>query len=594
MSNFLMRRNSITYIKELLRNKYFIKNFFTLISITILFFGISAIMFDNNSKNILENELLTSNQSTTELMGNSIDSYITDIRYIAASLDTSSTVTTFFSSATPDNIIPNIYQRLQEQLRGYQNSYTSIASIYLYSERSDLIISSNNTVNTAAFADLAWLECFEESPAPYVLYSRAYRDSYPFYLTLLKQIQENGYNSAIVINIDLSKLPILTETGNQEFFIVTDDRQILYREGKRDYLEPLSTVPQLGNFSDSSNTCSSIFVDETGKAYAYTQLHSSKYDWNYVLTSALPSYSEDLAGRRVIWTTILLALFFTVSLLSAIMSLRFFKPIQILTNLLGESAPLLEDSQYPSKEISDLAQKIIYYTQTNRQLSEELSSSLDRLNQAEQVALQSQINPHFLFNTLNIIHIEECKALGYEHPLPELTMKLSSILHHAFDSSSLVQLNKEFDYTRQYIDLMNARNRNSLRINYEIDEDILHALVPKLFMQPIIENIFFHGFPDGMDENSLMTVSIQKITDNQLCVSITDNGVGIPLERYQELMSYIEKEALSQTNIGLKNVIRRMKLVYEEQFSIEIQTKEKEGTRFSLTFPLLLPETNSD
>lgn len=77
-------------------------------------------------------------------------------------------------------------------------------------------------------------------------------------------------------------------------------------------------------------------------------------------------------------------------------------------------------------------------------------------------------------------------------------------------------------------------------------------------------------------------------------MSITDNGVGIPLERYQELMSYIEKEALSQTNIGLKNVIRRMKLVYEEQFSIEIQTKEKEGTRFSLTFPLLLPETNSD
>ena len=59
-------------------------------------------------------------------------------------------------------------------------------------------------------------------------------------------------------------------------------------------------------------------------------------------------------------------------------------------------------------------------------------------------------------------------------------------------------------------------------------------------------------------------------------------------------MSYIEKEALPQTNIGLKNVIRRMKLVYEEQFSIEIQTKEKEGTRFSLTFPLLLPETNSD
>ena len=173
-------------------------------------------------------------------------------------------------------------------------------------------------------------------------------------------------------------------------------------------------------------------------------------------------------------------------------------------------------------------------------------------------------------------------------------MKLSSILHHAFDSSSLVSLSKEFDYTRQYIDLMNARNRNTLRINYEIDEDTSHALVPKLFMQPIIENIFFHGFPDGMDENSLMTVSIRKMTDDQLCVSITDNGVGIPQERYQELMSYIEKEALPQTNIGLKNVIRRMKLIYSEQFSIEIQTKEKEGTRFSLTFPLLLPETNSD
>lgn len=589
-----MPKTSITHIRELLRNKYFIKNFFLLISITILFFGISALMFDNNSKAILENELLTSNHSTAELMGNSIDSYITDMRYIAATLDTSSTVTAFFSSPSPDNIIPNIYQRLQEQLRGYQNSYTSLASIYLYSERSDLVISSTNTVNTATFADLDWMEYLDDTPSSYVLFSRAYRGSYPFYLTLLKQIQEDGYNSAIVINIDLSKLPILTETGKQQFFIVTDDGQILYRDGKRDYLEPLSTVPQLENFSDTSRTSSSIFVDETGKAYAYTQLHSSKYDWSYVLTSDLPSYSEDLAGRRVIWATILLALFFTVSLLSAIMSLRFFKPIQILTRLLDESAPLLEDSKYPSKEISDLAQKIIYYTQTNRQLSEELSSSLDRLNQAEQVALQSQINPHFLFNTLNIIHIEECRTLGYEHPLPELTMKLSNILHHAFDSSSLVPLKKEFDYARQYIDLMNARNRNSLRINYEIDEEMLHALVPKLFIQPIIENIFFHGFPDGMDENSLMTIRIQKTTDDQLCVSIADNGVGIPPERYRELMSYIEKESLPQTNIGLKNVIRRMKLIYQEQFSIEIQTKEKEGTRFSLTFPLLLPETNSD
>lgn len=568
-----MKKFHVLYIKDMLQAPYFIKNFSILLCSFMLVFFLSALLADDNSRKILENELKASNENYTEIFGNSIDSYIKDMRYIIASLDTDSMVTTYFSSKNPENTIPDIHQRLQEKLYGYTNSYTSVASVYLYSGLSNTVITSKGVTPASSFKDIGWSAHLGETSSPYVLFPRAYLDNYPFYLTLMKNLTINGADASIIINIELEKLPFLQETQTRysEFYIITDNLQVLYRPNRRNYLESLSVSLKLENFSANREFYS--FID-TESSYVYTQLHSSEYSWSYVLISNLDEYSNELSSRRAFLWTILLGLLLIVLLFSLIINMRFFQPIQMLTDLLNQSTSLLENTRYPSKEISELASKIICYAQTNKQLSDELSSSLKKLNQSEMLALQAQINPHFLFNTLNVIYIEECRALGYEHSVPELTLKLVHIMRHATDSTNMITLETEIQYIKDYIDLMNHRSNKRLQIIYDIEPETLSALVPKLFIQPIIENVFFHSFPDGIEEKDKLSISIRKEGD-YISVSISDNGIGIDEENYAQLMNYLKDSSFPQSNIGIKNVIRRMKLLYQEQFTINIQTKRK-------------------
>lgn len=584
-----MKFQSFSYLRGLLRNKYFIRNLSVFLGAVILIFLIAALFFENNSKKILQEELLASNESQAEIISNSADTFMKDMRFIAATLDTDSYVNHFFSSPKPESTIDDIHKRLQEKLVGYVNSNTAIDSIYLYSERSNIIISQNGTSSVYNFSDTGWMDFLtEDIPSSYQFISRPHANNYPYYLTLLKQLSFNGLHAAVVINLNLDNLSLFEDMDTHHFniYIVSDNEELIYRQNRQAYIETLDVVPELSKFHITAEPYSFINIDEENHTYAYTQVHSDKYNWSYVLISDLETYSSELSSRRAILVTILMAIFVVVIILVAIMTLRFYKPIQMLTQLLNESLPTLEDPRYPSKEISDLAEKIISYAQTNKQLSEELSASLNRLNKSEILALQAQINPHFLFNTLNVIHIEECKALGYEHPLPELTINLASIMRHAFDSTNLVSFEIEMQYTQKYINLMNARCKNRLQIHYMISEDTVKALVPKLFMQPIIENVFFHSFPDGITESCMLSISAQMVSNTHISISIADNGIGLSSEQYHKLMDYIHDPSLPEANIGVKNTINRMKLIYKEHFSIDIYTKEKEGTTFVFTFPI--------
>ena len=256
----------------------------------------------------------------------------------------------------------------------------------------------------------------------------------------------------------------------------------------------------------------------------------------------------------------------------------------MLTQLLNESSDFIENTDYPSQEISDLANKIISYAQTNRQLADELASSLQRLTESEILALQAQINPHFLFNTLSIIHIKECQALGYTHPLPDMTLKLSRILRHAISSTDMVTLQFELEYIKQYIDLMKFRDLNEIIIKYDIDSKLLDTMVPKLFIQPLIENVFLHAFPEDYQNNNHLLISIQEENDHCVVV-LTDNGIGMTPEKCNEIRDYLNEDSLPVTSIGVKNVIRRMKLIYGEAFTLKLHSIEKEGTTFCLIFP---------
>lgn len=616
-------------LTRLMKSRYFLKSFFLIMGIMTVVFLLFSLFTYQKSRSILENEFTASGQYRLEVTAKSLDNYLMDIRYIAATLDTNKMVQAFFAFEQPNLIYDDFYGKVQENLKAYVNGYSSIDSIYLYSQCADSILTATDRSTTSYFSDMDWMDHFVEEPDGFRIFFRAKNNAYPFVLCVMKQLKVNGYDAAIVINLNLDKISHLTEISDapyQEIFLISDEAQILYRNRQRDLAEPLDIVPELINFREGTDSLSTL-VAGGDDPYTYTQIHSKDYPWSYVMVTHLQEYTNRLSSSRAVLTALFFALFFASVLFAFLFSLRSVRPIQNLLTLLQNPQETLSKELYSDKEICYIADQITSYIQQNQTLSDELTSRLNLLNETKLLALQSQINPHFLFNTLNMIHILESEALGYGHKIPRITLNLSKLLRYAIESTDLVSLDTELKFTKMYISILQERYGNKLHVIYDIEKDTLGARVPKLFIQPIIENAIFHGLAENMDENSTLTLSCRLDHDNShdgnICgdgsiaeaetscrtggvpgsgtgrgdalsggkpsciVEVRDNGVGMPPETLEQLRRVLEEQNGLKGSIGLKNIATRMNLLYGEEFSFSIDSEEGTGSAFTLRFPFI-------
>ena len=580
------------FLFRLFKSRYFLKSFFLIMgSMTVVFLLFSLVTYQK-SRSILENEFTASGQYRLEVTANSMDNYIMDIRYIAATLDTNKMVQAFFAFHEPDRIYDDFYGKVQENLKAYVNGYSSIDSIYLYSGCTDSILTATERNSTSYFSDVNWMEHFTEDPNGFQVFFRAKNDAFPFVLTVMKQLKAGGYDAAIVINLNLGKLSHLTEISEapyQEIFIVSDERRILYRNRQRELTEPLDIVPELIHFNPVEASLSTLAAGGED-AYTYTQIHSKDYPWSYVMVTHLQEYTNRLSNSRAILVALFFAFFSGSVLFAFLFSLRSVRPIQNLLALLNNPQETLSKELYSDKEISYVADQITSYIQQNQALSDQLTSRLNLLNETKLLALQSQINPHFLFNTLNMIHILESEALGYDHKIPRITLNLSKLLRYAIESTDLVSLDTELKFTKMYISILQERYGNKLHVIYDIEKDTQNARVPKLFIQPIIENAIFHGLAENMDENSTLTLSCRRFItpSTDICeVMVKDNGVGMPPETLAQLRRVLDEHSGLKGSIGLKNIATRMSLLYGDAFTFSIESTEGKGSSFILRFPLI-------
>ena len=180
---------------SLFRSKYFLTTFLMLMGIMTAFFLFFSLYSYRNTKNILQQEALSAGEYNIELARQNVENYLEDMRYIAATLDTSQMVQIFFSSEKPQDLITNIHGSLQETLKTYVNGFPSIDSIYLYSGRTGDIITSSTQESIRYFSDLNWMDHFSENPDKYTIFMRSKNDIFPYLLCIMKQLRTGGYQS---------------------------------------------------------------------------------------------------------------------------------------------------------------------------------------------------------------------------------------------------------------------------------------------------------------------------------------------------------------------------------------------------------------
>ncbi len=216
--------------------------------------------------------------------------------------------------------------------------------------------------------------------------------------------------------------------------------------------------------------------------------------------------------------------------------------------------------------------------------------------QAEFLALQNQINPHFLYNTLDSIR-GDALAFGIQG-IADTTEALSSFFRYTItDTQNLVTLQSELDNVSNYFSIQQYRFGEKLSMHVDIPDDgynLLQAECPKLLLQPIVENAIFHGLEEK-SEAGMIKILIEK-ADDDLLISVCDNGVGMAEEQLIEINRSLNRISASShgedknAGIALKNICRRIKLLFGEQYGIHISSIIGIGTKVDITLPLTRPE----
>jgi two-component system, sensor histidine kinase YesM len=211
-------------------------------------------------------------------------------------------------------------------------------------------------------------------------------------------------------------------------------------------------------------------------------------------------------------------------------------------------------------------------------------------------ALQAQINPHFMYNTLQVIG-----GMALEKSVQEIysiTLALSDIMRYSLNfSKEMVPLMEEMVYLNSYLYIQNERFGNRLHVKQYIPEPLMDILVPKLVVQPIIENCLMHGFQGKSGEWNI-TISLEVMDEKDVVLTIADNGLGISSERLlsiqAELKKATHKTINSASHIGLNNVNSRIKLYHGEKYGLTVDSKEGEGAVIKICMKILRKDGGND
>lgn len=201
---------------------------------------------------------------------------------------------------------------------------------------------------------------------------------------------------------------------------------------------------------------------------------------------------------------------------------------------------------------------------------------------AQMKLLQAQINPHFLYNTLEAIRMRAVTRGINE--VGEMIYLLSALLRSSIKEKTIVSIREEIKYSKMYLDLFQIRYNDRLTVEFDISEDVLELGIIKLSLQPLIENYIVHGMDTGRTDNKL-TIRIFR-HGNIIYVYSIDNGSGIEHGKLESIKKSLEEWGYSgSSSLGLANVNERVKILHGQQYGVDIYSEEHRGTVVMIKLP---------
>ncbi len=277
---------------------------------------------------------------------------------------------------------------------------------------------------------------------------------------------------------------------------------------------------------------------------------------------------------------------FLLAVINAYISSKITAPIQELEKSVNAlEAGELDAEVYlgGSYEIQHLGRSIGVMAKRIQALMKDIVSEHESKRKSEFDTLQSQINPHFLYNTLDII------VWMIENEQKQEAVKVVTALARFFRISlskgrSIIPVRDELEHVRSYLTIQQKRFKNKFTYKIEAQDEVLSLACLKLTLQPLVENAIYHGM-EFMDGGGEILVKAER-DGERLCITIADNGLGMTAEQVQGLLTGKTRSASGKgSGIGVKNVNERIRLYFGEDFGLDIRSEPDEGTEILIRLP---------
>ena len=537
----------------------------------------------------IEAEFSSINLTNTRSAAEEMKKLTRKMRFITASLLLDDNARAFF---TDSDVFEGTERALNGQITSYLNTYEGIESIYLYSPLTGQVLTGLTYYkSTTAAANIRWLNDFQMASGM-LLTPRIQEEGYPYVLTAIRRLNEYGYDGVAVVNISLNAIASMLgvqEDDAHSFYILNEAGEVLYRKNKQALLEDAARFSDLRHFEKTQED--KTLLDRTeSRAFVWSQVYNETTSLYFVEKTYMTEYTERMSmlqGLIFSGAMILLAMFLCVA---AYLTCNALRPLRHLECVLDQGE--IVGGKHPQDEYTRyLTQRIMAQIQSNAHFREMLTDQLILLEKTQLRSLRSQINPHFLFNTLNAISMQVAGGEDGQSRAIAMIGWLSELLRYSLAKTDSVPLSMEILQTRNYLNLLLARYDQEFTVELSVAPGLDGCLVPRLLLQPLIENAVFHGVVPLEGRQGRIQIQIDR-RDNSLCVVVEDNGIGMSAETLEQLRTQLAHlpEEMPEKHIGLLNVAIRLHLMYPASPPVSVESAADAYTRFTLLIPLESPD----
>ena len=564
--------------------------FATLIVFALATYLVISLRYTQSS--VLEN----STEYTSQLIGqvnSDIDSYISYMENISSIVANSSDVWDYlFDENQTEGRQEELRERITSVFKTIMDTREDITNIALLPEHKKVLINEGwDELNPyVEVGELSWYQEALENQGRTALSSSHVQNviygEYQWVVTLSRSITSVTKPDIcgvffVDLNYDaISKLCEKISLGNKGYIFVLDGNGSIVYHPQQQLIYSGMKQERIAEVMESRE---SSFLTEDDRLYTISR--SAKTGWIVVGVSYLSELMKGANKARNLYLIIALLLFAAALLLAYLLSDAITRPITALEKSMKE----VEKGNFEhaalevcaENEVGRLSQSFNIMTEEIQNLMEQSRHEQRIKRKYELKALQAQINPHFLYNTLDsIIWMAEW---GKTQEVVQMTSSLARLLRRSISNErEVVTVAEEVEYTQDYLTIQKMRYKDKLEYEILVDQEISQEGIVKLILQPLVENAIYHGIKYKEGKGMIRIRGFRQ--EDRIVLQVEDDGSGMDEETLTHIFEKHTKDTKSN-GVGLKNVNERLQLYYGTEYGLKYESKIGEGTTATVILP---------